>query len=217
MRGRRYCPVRGRALDPVLFKAGGAGCAVPAQPLWRIHRLQDRPRSAPPCDERGSLHQQADDRMSGSCRAGQGRADAGQDTSHQNSDGRRYGLRPALPEHGCAGRRRPLYADSMQKHYLGHRRPGRYVRRQRLSVQPVRCNGPCAGGWCKRQKPDRMAVWTCQCGTALECVRHLYAGAAACLLHGGGRQRRKGVPDGILHRCPRYAEQAVLKGLPVAV
>ena len=47
------------------------------------------------------------------------RADAGQDTSHQNSDGRRYGLRPALPEHGCAGRRRPLYADSMQKTLSG--------------------------------------------------------------------------------------------------
>ncbi len=133
-------------------------------------------------------HQQADDRMSGSSRAGQGCADAGQDTSHQNSGRRRYGLRSALPECDRAKRRRPLYADSMQKCYLGYRRPSWYVRRQRLSLQPVWGHRPCAGSRRKGQKPDRMAVRACLRCAALECLRHLYAGAAASLLHGGGRQ-----------------------------
>lgn len=54
-------------------------------------------------------------------------------------------------------------------------------------------------------------------GLALECFRHLYAGAAAGVFHGGGRQRRARVFDGLFHRCARYAQQAVFEGLPVAV
>ena len=96
--------------------------------------------------------------------------------------------RPALPEHGCAGRRRPLYADSMQKRYLGHRRPSWYVRRQRLPVQPVWGHRPCAGSRRKGQKPDRMAVRPGIGRAAVECVGNVYAGAAAGILHGGGRR-----------------------------
>ena len=97
------------------------------------------------------------------------------------------------------------YTDSMQKHYLGHRRPRRYVRRQRLPVQPVWGHRPCAGSRRKGQKPDRMAVRACLRCAALECFRHIYAGAAAGVFHGGGRQRRARVFDGLFHRCARYA------------
>ena len=84
-------------------------------------------------------------------------------------------------------------------------------------VQPVRRNGACAGSRRKGQKPDRMAVWACLRCAALECFRHLYAGAAAGIFHGGGRQRRARVFDGLFHRRARYAQQAVFEGLPVAV
>ena len=127
------------------------------------------------------------------------------------------GLRPALPERDRARRRRPLYADSMQKRYLVHRRPSWYVRRQRLSLQPVWGHRPCAGSRRKGQKPDRMAVRACIGHAAVECVGNVYAGVAAGLLRSGGRQRRARVFDGLLYRRPRHAEQVVFEGLPVAL
>ena len=64
-----------------------------------------------------------------------------------------------------------------------------HIRRQRLPVQPIWGHGPCSGSRRRGQKPDGMAVRPCLSRAALECLRHLYAGAAAGLLHGGGWQR----------------------------
>ena len=181
------CPVRGGAFEPVLLKWSSWACRFPATATASTS-VQDRPRPAPPRHQRGTLHQQADDRMSGGCRAGQGRADAGQDPGYQNPDKRRHGLR-LLCLNVTAQNDADRFVLIRCKNVIWAP-AARLVCTPTASI-PSASMGPRGLRWsgCQRQKPDRMAVRACLRCAALECFRHLYAGAAAGLLRSGGRQR----------------------------
>lgn len=73
--------------------------------------------------------------------------------------------------------------------HSGHRRSRRDLCGQCVSRRAYRLHGACPCSRCSAAEYDRVAVRSGVCRAPLECVGHLYAGAAPIRLGGWGRKR----------------------------
>ena len=120
-------------------------------------------------------------------------------------------LRP--DEQWCDGARRL----QLPQCCLRDGRASRDVCRQCLSREPIWRARCCFRGWGGRVQPDRMAIRAGVGQAAMECERHVHAGAAAVCFDRPRRWRSTGFFGGLFSQKGRVALESFPEGLSVAV